>query len=233
MTGINSGDNVVVEVLADVDVNVVVERVVVDSGVVVVSIVETLVAIVAISSGDNVVPKITFLLSSEVDSTISIDLAEVTFGKFNGRVTGSSISVVDSGTTDVEVMLEIALMRMVLVVDSGTADFEVTVETILVRIDLVVDSGTADFEVTVETVLVRMDSLLMLSVAPSRISFSFLDSKLSKASSTGLFVTVAASFTNKDSVVVSAGSVSILSLTSNCCCIGASVAKVENSLTES
>ena len=147
MTGINSGDNVVVEVLADV--NVVVERLVVDSGVVVVSIVETLVAIVTISSGDNVVPEITFFFSSEFNSIISIDLAEVAFGKFNGRVTGSNITVVDSGTADIEVM----------------------VETVLVRMDLVVDSGTADFEVTVETVLVRMDSTLMLSVAPSRISF--------------------------------------------------------------
>ena len=43
---------------------------------------------------------------------------------------------------------------------------------------------------------------------------------------------VAASFTGEDSLVVSVGSVSILSLTSNCCCIGVSVARVDNSLSE-
>ena len=50
--------------------------------------------------------------------------------------------------------------------------------------------------------------------------------RLSKASIEGLFVVVAASF-NGD---VSDGSVSMLSLTSSCCCIGASVAGVVNSL---
>jgi len=64
-----------------------------------------------------------------------------------------------------------------------------------------------------------------------RSTFAFVElPRPSKASIIGLFILVVASFTGKDSVVVSDGSVSMLPLTSNCCCIGASVAGVVNSL---